>query len=233
MSYEIDDKLCEFYGIMVGDGCISKYKYRNKMHYEIRIDGNSLTDLHYYRTNLKKLVKDLFNRDPKIYHRKDCNGIALRFLSKELALFFNEKLGFPFGKKGQIKLNSSLLKNWKKTQAVLRGLFDTDGSLYFTKNDYNKRRCYPIIEIVSISKPLINQLKNILTFKGFVVTIGHNGQSVKLHGKKNLKAWFNSVSTSHIDKMSKFLFWQKYGICPTVNELPLAERLKKLSYTVP
>lgn len=223
-----EDSLYEFYGVMIGDGCVSKYKSSNKEHFEIGIYGNSLTDLHYFENNLKKIIFNLTKRRPNITYRKDCNCICLRFNSKEFASFLKEIFNFPIGKKGRIGIHNSLLNNWEKLKWVIRGIFDTDGSLYFTKNDYHKKRNYPIIEIVSNSDILIKQLYSILTLKGFIVRIGHYGKSIKLHGKKNLKAWMGFIGSSHIDKISKFLFWQKYGECPTNRELPLNERLRKL-----
>lgn len=228
MDYVINTDMCEFYGIMIGDGCISKYAQQNNVHFEVRIDGNAITDYLYYENTLKNLIYRISKRSPKIHFRKDCNGICIRFNSKDLALFFNKRLSFPIGKKGQINLPKPLLEDWEKARAIIRGIFDTDGSLYFTKNDYHKKRSYPIIEIVSISKKLLRQLSSVLVLRGFNIKIGHGGKSIKLHGKKNLKAWMSSIGTSHIDKLSKFLFWQKYGMCPTNEELPLSKRLKKL-----
>lgn len=190
--------------------------------------GNSLTDLHYYQNTLKRLIFNLTKRNPSITFRKDCNCIYIRFNSKEFALFLNKELNFPIGKKAQIKIHDSVMNDWNKAKFVLRGIFDTDGSLYFTKNDFYKKRKYPIIEIVSNSDILIKQLHSVLTSKGFIVKIGHYGKSIKLHGKKNLKAWMSLIGSSHIDKVSKYLFWQKYGECPTNGELSLDKRLKML-----
>lgn len=227
-NYPISEALCEFYGILIGDGCISRYVSQDKTHFEIRIEGNALTDYAYYVKNLRSIILEILGKSPKIYFRKDCNGISVSFHAKDFAIFLNENLGFPFGKKKQISIHNSLLKDQKKMIAIIRGIFDTDGSLYFTKNDYFKKRSYPIIEIVSISRILLEQMSAFLASEGFVVKTGHGGNSIKLHGKKNLKMWMDFIGTSHIDKLSKFLFWQKYGECPTNEELPLNKRLRKL-----
>ena len=227
MNYKSNKDLYEFYGIMIGDGCISKYICQNKTHFEIRIEGNSITDIDYYKSHLKRLISSLVNKNPAIYFRKDCNGICIRFHSKEFALFLNRELGFPLGRKGQIGINEKLLKDRDKINAVLRGIFDTDGSLYFIKNN-SPKRFYPVIEIVSISKKLLQQISDVLRKKGLKVTQGHGRNSVKLNGKKNLKGWMDLIGTNHIDKKSKFLFWQEYGECPTSQELHLADRLNKL-----
>src|SRR3989344_6155096 len=96
----VDQHLYEFYGILMGDGCISKYTSSNKVHHEIRIDGNAITDADYYFDYLVPLITRITGRSPKPTFRKDCQGIYVRFNSKEFAGFLRTTLEFPFGKKG-------------------------------------------------------------------------------------------------------------------------------------
>jgi hypothetical protein len=228
-KYKLDKYMYEFYGILMGDGCISRYtlKYRSNPCYEIRIDGSSFTDVEYYYNHLVNLLSKVAKKVPKPYLRKQCNGICIHFRNKEFALFLNEKFDFPFGKKRNIKIKEEVLLNFDNLKHVIRGLFDTDGSLYFTKNN-SEERYYPIIEITTYSSNLLNQLKTALISEGFIVKINHRKDSIKLHGKKNLLKWMEIIGTSHIDKASKFIFWKKYGHCPKIDELPYKERLKIL-----
>ena len=62
-------KLAEFYGVLLGDGCISKHKIEDSIKYAIRIDGNSLVDGSYYKY-LQSLIKDITGRELKIGYRK-------------------------------------------------------------------------------------------------------------------------------------------------------------------
>tara|TARA_Y100000310_G_C19971871_1_gene485846 strand:- start:71 stop:508 length:438 start_codon:yes stop_codon:yes gene_type:complete len=142
-------------------------------------------------------------------------------------LFMNTFFHFPIGRKGNITIHDDVLQDFNKLKHVIRGLFDTDGSLYFTKNN-SAVRYYPIIEISSHSFPLVIQLRNALESVGFIVRISHYKDSIKLHGKKNLLKWMELIGTSHSDKSSKFEFWKKYGYCPKIDELPYKERLKLL-----
>jgi len=112
-------------------------------------------------------------------------------------------------------------------------MFDTDGCIYFTKNDWRGNRNYPIIEIVTYSKSLIKQLNEILTNLGFTVKIGHNGNSVKLNGKTQVEKWMSEIGSNNIDKLSKFEFWKKFGYCPTIEELPFKQRLEKIGWNEP
>jgi hypothetical protein len=78
--YEVNKELAEFYGILLGDGCISRFIYNKKTIYIIRIDGNSETDKEYYNY-IKKLVKNIIDRDIKIAKSlaEKCMNIAFFF----------------------------------------------------------------------------------------------------------------------------------------------------------
>ena len=137
----------------------------------------------------------------------------------------NEELVFPFGKKGEIKIFSDLSD--KQILPVLRGFFDTDGSIYFTKNN-SKIRNYPIIELSTHSKSLLIQMKQRLVRLGFNPIVSHFKDSIKLHGKKSLLMWFRFLGSNNPDKFSKFHFWKKKGYCPKSIEMDLKTRLKLL-----
>ena len=227
-NFKINEDLAEFYGILIGDGCISKFKHQERVHYAIRIDGNSLTDIQYYHNHLKTLIERIINREIKVKFRKEGNCIFIMFEYRDFALFLNDYLGFPFGKKGEILIDKEFMKNQQYLIAILRGLFDTDGCLYFTKNN-SKNRYYPIIEISSHSKALLNQLHRVLSELKFRVKISHFKDSVKLHGKDNLIKFMKFIGTNHPDKLSKFNYWTKFGYCPKIDELNFERRVEKLN----
>ena len=56
---------------------------------------------------------------------------------------------------------------WKYTKHIIRGIFETDGSLFFSKSKRSKYPAYPRIEIKSASKRLIAQISNALKQKDF------------------------------------------------------------------
>ncbi len=216
--------LYELYGILMGDGCISRYHNQGRIRYEIRVDGNAVTDEAYYYLYLVPLISRVVGKNhPTVRFRKQCSGVYVRFLKKEFALFLNESFGFPFGKKGDIKIKEEIVEDFSKARYVLRGIFDTDGSIYFTKNN-SKVRNYPIIEITTYSPILLSQLMKLLVSADFLVRINHRKDSVKLHGKENLLKWMKLIGTSHPDKRSKFDFWRKYGYCPALKEMTIEER---------
>lgn len=127
-----------------------------------------------------------------------------------------------------MQIHENVVRNWYLLKYVLRGIFDTDGSLYFTKNDWKKYRRYPIIELSMHNDVLLKQVKGILDAVGFNTKIVHYKDSVKLHGKKNLLRWFKLIGSSHPDKHSKLSFWTRFGYCQRIDELNYAERTKIL-----
>jgi len=89
LNFQLNDEFCEFYGVLLGDGCLSSFKTSSKkQHYQIRIDGNRDTDYLYYIGFLLPLIKQVTGKTTKIFFRKDCNGIFVRFEYKDLFLFF-------------------------------------------------------------------------------------------------------------------------------------------------
>ena len=110
-------------------------------------------------------------------------------------------------------MNEEFIKNQNYLICILRGLFDTDGCLYFTKNN-SKNRNYPIIEISTHSSALLNQLYQVLSKLKFRVKISYFKDSVKLHGRENLIKFMRFISSNHPDKISKFDYWKKFGYCP-------------------
>lgn len=206
MQFNLNKDLAEFYGILLGDGCLSKYKNKNSISYAIRIDGNSLTDRNYY-IHIQNLIFKIIKRKININYRRDCNGIYVSFLSKPFSEFLNKKLYFPYGKKGEIKISNQLIKNKTLLKQVLMGFFDTDGSLYFTKNN-SKIRYYPIIELSTHSKALLYQLKELLDKMNFNAVFSYYKDSVKLHGKGNLERWMKLIGSNNNYKYNRYLKWK-------------------------
>ena len=227
-TFNLNNNMAQFYGILMGDGCISNYYNSKWKVYEFRIDGNAITDYDYFNKYLVDLIKKITGKSLAIKYRKDCNGIFVRFKFKALAYFFHEELDFPFGKKGEISICQKICQNSTFLKEALIGFFDTDGSLYFTKNDYKKIRSYPIIELSTHSKKLLNQFEKIMSNLGFKYVISHYKDSLRLHGKKNLLRWFRFFGSNHPDKLSKYEFWRKYGYCPKIDEMDYWTRIRHL-----
>jgi hypothetical protein len=208
--YEINKELAEFYGILLGDGCMSKFRSQNRNKEIIRIDGHGTDDVEYYKY-LQKLIEKITKREVSVGRRNNKNAIFITFSNKNFSNFLNSQLGFPYGKKQGMTISDKFLKK-ELISKVLRGLFDTDGSIYFTKNNWKREgRTYPIIELSSHNNNLLNQLLKILKERKFNPILSHYRDSIKLHGKTEVNKWMEEIGSSNPYKKSKYEFWKKHG----------------------
>tara|TARA_Y100000310_G_C20640224_1_gene793495 strand:- start:1122 stop:1895 length:774 start_codon:yes stop_codon:yes gene_type:complete len=223
---DINSDFAEFFGIMLGDGCLSVFQNQGRTRYIIRIDGNSKTDLSFF-VHIQELIFKITGRKTKIRKRKDCNGIFISMHNKKLVIKLNKDFGFPIGKKKDMRIPESILNYPKLKKCLLRGFFDTDGCIYFTKNNTNKRH-YPCIDLTTVDQTLLNQLRKVLNQLNFNIKNLKSNRSIRIYGKENINKWMNEIGSNNPDKLSKYLFWKKYGYCPKSNELEMKERINKV-----
>jgi len=119
----LSDDLAEVIGVMLGDGSI--YINKKKGIYQIRIAGNVYKEQEYF-LYLYSLFKKLFGITGRFVKRKERGAIYLCFDSMKLVRFFEEiglfqiKCGIP----------QWIWKDHKFLKACIRGLIDTDGSVF-------------------------------------------------------------------------------------------------------
>jgi DNA-binding transcriptional regulator WhiA len=123
---EENEKTAELVGAILGDGHLHT---KNDL---ITIVG-SLEDLDYYKDNLMPLFKENFGKEPALKRRNDRNAYYLLLSSKETMNFLTEKIGLKRGSKVNASVPKIALSNKNLARAFLRGLFDTDGCLKFSK----------------------------------------------------------------------------------------------------
>lgn len=159
---ELSGNYAELIGATMGDGNI----YRKNRKYRIGFTGNIGTDKDYF-AYLKDLILIEWNKDAKI---KICSG-GLRIVinSKEVCNFLINEIGIPFGegKCEKIFIPKIITKDWDLTKRTIRGLFDTDGTVFVSKKPRIEK--YPSIELATTSRILAEQVKEILEKKKFRV----------------------------------------------------------------
>lgn len=206
-NFDLDDAL-EFYGIMMGDGCISEYfaSYEKIQKREIRITGNGIRDRIYFEKHLLPMLHRLFQVKIKPYFRKDSNVVDLAIKSKHVSSWLIDQ-GFPIGKKVGLQIPDwIMLQPPEKINNVIRGLFDTDGCITARKDEGYKN---PYIFIASGSEILRNQIKIVLRKQGFPAYI--HGHSVVIRGCKNLKKWFSTIGSNNPRNYRRYQRWLKTG----------------------
>lgn len=128
----LNENLAEFIGIILGDGNILAYKKGKKVRsYKVTIAGDSRYDYEYLKKYVANLSKNLFHMEPKFYKSKSANCIYLILYGLRLIEFFT-KMGLKPGNKIKNKIT---IPKWiwtknKYLKACIRGLIDTDGSVY-------------------------------------------------------------------------------------------------------
>ena len=211
MDYKINKELSELIGVLIGDGNIYYNPKIRKYYFEITGDPELEKDYFEYVSNL---VYSLIGKKPSI--RKSGRGLRLRLYSKEFIEFLINVLDFPYGKnKGKtVKIPEKITsRKWEITKYCLRGITDTDGSLFVSRkgNVLN----YPCIEISTISKPLAIQISEMISpkyrvgFREFQMPTGNTMHKLSLNGNKIVSRWIKDVGFSNKRKLNK---WNGTGV---------------------
>ncbi|TKJ16993.1 hypothetical protein CEE44_00460 [Candidatus Woesearchaeota archaeon B3_Woes] len=209
IPYKKCDKLALLYGIILGDGCLS----RIKRSYFISIAGSIKDDLIFFEKVIVPILKDLINKEIPIRIRIKQRELHILFSHKVLFNKLKDK-GFPIGKKGtKLKISEKFNKN--DIKYIIQGYFATDGCLVLTKNP---NKLYPRIEFSSISKGLLSQvlvyLKNLEMNGNIYISHKYSNKNwntlyrLQFNGKNNLKIFEHKIgfiNPKHKTKYESFL----------------------------
>jgi len=211
ISNPLTEKLCEFVGAVIGDGCIDSHvDNKGKSKYHINITGNAELDKDYLTNVIPSIAKDMFNINSYVYFRSDSKTVILNFYSKTLFALLTRRFYFPIGKKtSTIKIPEEILNsNEKCVFAAIRGIFDTDGCVFIDRRKiYNKH--YPRITLTIVSEPLFLQLKNFLKDYFTLYTryyAKRNSHCLEIYGHEQLTKWMQLIGFSnkrHLNKVEK------------------------------
>ena len=164
------EELAEFVGIVLGDGHIE----HDKM---VRIVGNSKSDYEYITIHVANLSMNLFGIEPRFHLHKTFNAIYLSLSSKELVLYLSE-IGLKSGNKtiNQVTMPDWICNNGCFLKACIRGLYDTDGSVYELLPHWPG-----LFQICFTAKniKLLNQVREAL------LSFGYNVSQISNIGKEN------------------------------------------------
>ena len=149
----LSKELCEFIGVIIGDGCTNKY---GKI-YQTNIAGDKLLDKEYYFNDISSICKNLFNISPRIMVRP--SGMYINLYSKRVFEILTERFKIPRGVKCYtVRIPQEILEAPKEmVVATLRGMFNTDGGVGLDKRKTYKKP-YIRINYTSASKILIEQI---------------------------------------------------------------------------
>ena len=190
------EKLAEFIGIMLGDGYFGDTR--------LKITLNSVDDFE-YMGYVSRLINSLFGEKAIIKFRKNEKTVDLFIFKRKVLNYLTEKGLLKSPKRNTATIPKEFLKF---DLAVLRGYFDTDGSVVITNNNGT---IYPRLEMKVCPSPMQGQFVQILRkhkFRFGVYEIGRGEVRIQMNGKKELKKWSNLVGFSnkkHLRKAQRFL----------------------------
>ena len=199
---KLTPELAEEIGMSIGDGFLSERKY------EYRLKGNK-NERDYYDSFIGPLYKKLFNLDLSIRDYENTYGFEIS--SKGFWTFKNKVLCIPSGRKDNITIPKVVkINNVKILTSFIRGLFDTDGSVSFSKR-YGYGNYYPRISISFKSKKLVVEVMEILQMLGLEPKISKKDPywQTYLNGYERLEKYSKLIGWSNPKNIDRVLKWKK------------------------
>lgn len=197
-EFNLNPDIAELCGIIMGDGNL----WTNNRKYEITITGNPEDD--------KLYLNDLYsyvdrNIKAKPYYRIRGRGLRLTIYSKKFFEFVTLNIGIPSGK---LKRNSGIppliCENPYLLRRFVRGVFDTDGSIFTSKKPGVSN--YPTLEISNSNVVLLDMIHEFLKREGFSSHFrktSKRGYKISLYGRKMLEKWNLSIGSSNPYKLNR------------------------------
>lgn len=235
---KFDEDLAELVGIHIGDGCISE----NKRYSEYYLGGDLLEEKEYHDNWVaplfnKKIMNPLFGKNVNYKEHPKVGIYGFHIFNKKLIDFF-KTLGINSGSKINIKIPDEILLNQKLLKRFIRGLFDTDGNLFFDKNRSAKtpKNDRPTIKLGTVSKKLVNQVFNALKLFGLHPRMKkpYKGKrdknfvyTVLLYRKLDIEFFIREIGFKNPKHYSRWQVFEKLGYCPS--HTTLKQRRKMIS----
>ncbi len=191
--------LAAFIGIMLGDGGIrNKYQLTVSLNYESERE---------YADYVGRLINRLFSVDHKVFRRKGSLGADIVVSSANVVNFLLDQGLQPGNKvKNQVDIPWWIKNNIEFQKACLRGLIDTDGSLYGHKYKVNNKWYeYLKLDFTNCSKPLLRSVYAILSDLGIKSSL--KGVHITVSAKSDVNRYLAIVGSSN----TKFLYrWKRF-----------------------
>jgi archaeal flagellar protein FlaI len=203
--YKLNANLAEETGIHIGDGSMNIYKWRKHLY---TVACHKIDDREYIDNYVLPLIKNIYNKTPK--PRPWSQGTyGFRICSIDIIKFKNKFLGLPLGKKKDIRIPEKIKNNKKLMKYLIRGLFDTDGSVTIWRR---KNGLYPRIYFSNISEILVSEVRNYLLELGFKVTYWktipkqknwNTAHKISINGYNMLYKWMKEIGFSNPKNIRK------------------------------
>lgn len=236
---EFSEKHAEFVGLHFGDGSLIKRKDTDRLRFQLR--GDAKADREHYESFIIPLCNELIGfplrgRPVPTVHDKKLNSFGVYFEGEKLHGFFNALKINP-GVKEELPIPDWIKNNQSFSIAFLRGLFDTDGNIYYKRNN-NSKSLLNVVGIVSItttSKALSEDVSVLLS----TLEIKHYVEHRKpIHKQKkdyykiqvyrpHHRKFMALIGTHNPKHLTKFEMGEKFGFCPPRTTLEQRKQILK------
>ena len=191
------EKLAEFFGIMMGDGGMSKGQICITLHHKDDLE---------FSNYVTKLITMLFKVTPSVINiaKHSVNRILV---SRSGLVKYLNSLGLVIGNKIKQKID---IPDWIKKdkiylKACIRGLVDTDGCIIQHRYKVNgKQYSYKKVAFTTMSSPLRESVFKALKSWNFNPRISQN-RDVRLESKRDIKMYFKTIGSHNPKHLKKYL----------------------------
>lgn len=195
----LSSELAEFIGVLIGDGSIGRY--------QITVTLDMKTDVEYAQY-VCNLASQLFSLQATTKLRESHGCIVLTLSSVELSEYLFS-LGLPRGNKivQHISIPQWILDNPEYIKPCLRGIFDTDGSVFQEVHKVRGvRYAYSRAAFVSASIPLLEDVAKSLHLLGIAAKV--RSKRVSIERFTDIDKYFRIVGSSNPKHLRRFV---EYG----------------------
>jgi len=188
--------LAEWIGIMLGDGGISDMQVVVTLH---RKDDREYIDF------VVGLIYKLFGVNPSLQNKKNDAAVDIVVSRISLVEFCIKQLGLVKGNKTK---QQSDIPSWVKKErryylSCIRGLMDTDGSIFTHRYKVKgKEYAYKKIIFTNRSMPLLQSVFFILKKEGF--NPRKTGQAVYLESQQDVGRYMKQISSHNLKHLQRY-----------------------------
>jgi intein/homing endonuclease len=198
LSLSGSERIAELIGAILGDGNI----YDKRPHY-VEFCGNPVNDLLYYERVLLPIVREELGKYPRLFVRY--GGLRFRINQRSFVDWLKQQ-GIPAGEaKGSASFPDFIVSSRKLLPRCIRGIYDTDGSVYFDRRPAYVRP-YPRVDLHMTNACLLEQLSRFLDEYGIKHSFVRSKGSLETAGVESLKLFLQKVGFSnpyHISRIER------------------------------
>ena len=212
---EINEDLAEETGWHIGDGSMNYYNSKGYKRGLYQLRGHIEDDKEHYIKRILPIFKKLYGIKINAREMPSTRVFGFQIWSTNL-IEFKETLGLKTGPKTEVAIPSKFMINSQLKNAVLRGIFDTDGCLYLEKKN---NKLYPRLQISTISINLANQLKEILEGENINAKVNKSHRTLKgnrkpsyvtvVRGPTMLEEFMKKIKPQNPKHIKKHIFFKE------------------------